>query len=242
MLMIQRTGPVCHHFLRTGGGLLLALALVFSACQGKQERDKQVAREDSGAQSIDEPAQAGDVKYILFYGNSLTAGYLLEEAQSFPSLIQQRIDSLGLDYRVINAGLSGETTAGGVGRIDWVLQQPVDIFVLELGANDALRGLDVNETEANLRKIIETVRDTKGDIPVIIAGMLAPPNMGAEYTRRFNGIFPRLAEEYDAGLIPFLLEGVAADPQLNLPDGIHPNAEGQKIVMENVWQILKNDL
>ncbi len=183
-----------------------------------------------------------DKATILFYGDSLTAGYGLSEEESFPSLVQRRIDSLGLDYQVVNAGLSGETTSGGVSRIEWVLQQPVDIFVLELGANDMLRGLDISATRDNLEKIINTVNTQYPDAELIIAGMQSPPNMGPEYTSQFNSLFGELSQKYDAGFIPFLLDGVAGIESLNLPDGKHPNATGQKIVVENVWKVLKDYL
>ena len=186
--------------------------------------------------------QADIRKYILFFGNSLTAGYGLDEDQSFPSLIQDRIDSLKLPFQVINGGLSGETSAGGLNRIDWVLRQQIDVFVLELGPNDALRGLDLKSTEANLRGILDEVLKKYPDIPIIIVGMEAPPNMGAEYTSAFRKIFPTLANDYHAHLIPFLLDGVGGIPELNLPDRMHPNAEGQKIVRENVWKVLKEVL
>jgi acyl-CoA thioesterase-1 len=181
-------------------------------------------------------------KYILFFGNSLTAGYGLDESESFPSLIQMRIDSIGLPYQVINAGLSGETSAGGLGRIDWVLRQQIDVFVLELGPNDALRGLDLDATEQNLRGILDKVLAKHPDIPIVIAGMEAPPNMGEEYTTQFREIYRKLAEDYNAALIPFLLEGVGGEPELNLPDRMHPNAEGQKIVRDNVWKVLQESL
>ncbi len=178
-------------------------------------------------------------KYILFFGNSLTAGYGLDENQSFPTLIQQRIDSLGLPYQVINGGLSGETSAGGLNRIDWVLHQQIDVFMLELGPNDALRGLDLEATDANLRGILDKVQDKYPDIPLIIAGMEAPPNMGEEYTTQFRNIYKQLAHDYHARLIPFLLEGVGGIPALNQQDLMHPNAEGEKIVRDNVWKVLK---
>ena len=181
-------------------------------------------------------------KTILFFGDSLTAGYGLEEDESFPSLIQDRIDSLGLNYTVVNGGLSGETSAGGKGRIDWVLRSAIDVFVLELGANDVLRGLDLNETDKNLRAILETVNAKYVGIPIVIAGMQAPPNMGKDYTTQFENIFLNLAKEYKASLIPFLLEGVAGDPSLNLADAKHPNAKGQYIVRDNVWKVLKGVL
>ncbi len=181
-------------------------------------------------------------KTILFFGNSLTAGYGLDTKESFPSLIQDRLDSLALKYTVINAGLSGETTSGGKNRLDWVLKQKVDIFVLELGANDGLRGIPLTETRKNLQTIIDEVRAKNSTTKIILAGMQIPPNMGQEYTKEFRTIFPDLAEKNDLQLIPFLLDGVAGNPELNLPDGIHPTAEGQKIVRENVWVVLKEVL
>ncbi len=177
-------------------------------------------------------------KTILFFGDSLTAGYGLDEDESFPALIQDRIDSLGRPYEVINGGLSGETSAGGKGRIDWVLNKPVDVFVLELGANDMLRGLDLNETEKNLRAILDVVKSKSPEAKLVIAGMEAPPNMGSDYTSKFRSIFSEIAKEYNAALIPFLLEGVAGIPDLNLADGKHPNSIGQKIVRDNVWKII----
>lgn len=181
-----------------------------------------------------------DTKVILFYGNSLTAGMGLDPEQAFPHLIQQKLNKLGKDYRVVNAGLSGETSAGGLSRIDWVLQQKIDIFVLELGANDGLRGLPLESTRQNLQGIIDKVKQKYPEARVLIAGMMVPPNMGADYTSEFVKIFPQLAQNNQAKLIPFLLDGVAGNPDLNLPDGIHPNAEGHQIVADNVWKILKS--
>ncbi len=186
-----------------------------------------------------EISEISSEKTILFFGNSLTAGYGLDTKESFPSLIQDRLDSLELKYTVINAGLSGETTAGGKNRLSWVLKQKVDIFVLELGANDGLRGIPLDETRNNLQTIIDAVREKNSETKIILAGMQIPPNMGQEYTKEFRTIFPDLAKKNNLQLIPFLLDGVAGNPDLNLPDGIHPTAEGQKIVRENVWVILE---
>lgn len=177
-------------------------------------------------------------KRIVFFGDSLTAGYGLDEEYSFPSLVQAKIDSLVLDYEVVNAGISGDTSAGGVSRIDWILEQPLAVFVLELGANDALRGFDPGTTATNLQKIIDAVYNKYPDAKVVLAGMEAPPNMGDDYTKSFRNIFPKLAQQNKAGLIPFLLDGVAGDPTLNLTDGKHPNAIGQQIVRDNVWAII----
>lgn len=178
-------------------------------------------------------------KTILFFGNSLTAGYGIDTEDAFPGLVAQRIDSLGLDYKVINAGLSGETTASGLSRLDWFLEEEPAIFVLELGGNDGLRGIALSETKKNLKSIIQLVRSKYPDTVILLAGMQIPPNMGREYTESFRKIFPEIAREENVKLIPFLLEGVAGDPDLNLPDGIHPTEEGHLIVFETVWTNLK---
>lgn len=181
---------------------------------------------------------------ILFFGNSLTAGYGLATEQAFPALIQKKIREKALSYEVINAGLSGETSAGGVDRIDWILQnlENIDVFVLELGANDGLRGIDTQSTFNNLQKITDKVKNHSPKVKVVIAGMQVPPNMGPEYTAKFKEIFPELAKKNKATLIPFLLDKVAGESRLNLADGIHPNIEGQKIVAENVWKVLEGML
>ena len=181
-------------------------------------------------------------KFILFFGNSLSAGYGLEEGESFPDRIQEKLDSFGYRYKVVNAGVSGETTADGAGRIDWVLGQDIDIFVLELGGNDILRGLDINYTEKNLRTIIESVRAKDPDIQIILAGMQAPPNMGQDYSKALADLYPNLAKEYNIGLIPFLLDKVGGNPEYNQPDAIHPNVEGAKIVANTVWKTLEGYL
>jgi len=179
-------------------------------------------------------------KRILFFGDSLTAGYGLEDpSDGFTAVLARRIDSLGWDWEVVNAGLSGETSAGGDGRIDWVLQQPVDVFVLELGANDGLRGIPVDETERNLQSIIDKVRKADPAVRLVMAGMQAPPNMGPDFTGRFRRIFPELAARNGMASIPFLLEGVAGEPALNQPDGIHPTPEGHRLVADNVWEVLR---
>jgi len=179
-------------------------------------------------------------KRILFFGDSLTAGYGLEsEEDAFPALIQQRLDSLQLDFTVVNAGLSGETTASGKSRLNWVLNQKVDYFILELGANDGLRGIPLEETRANLQAIIDMVLKKNPATVVVIAGMQIPPNMGTAYTKEFRKIFPDLAAQNNVELIPFLLANVAGIPDLNQADGIHPTTEAQKILADNVWEILK---
>ena len=177
-------------------------------------------------------------KVIMFFGNSLTAGMGLDPNEAFPALIQQKIDSMGLAYQVVNAGLSGETTASGKNRVSWVLNENVDLFVLELGANDGLRGIPLEETRSNLQDIIDVVKQKRPNAAIVLAGMQIPPNMGKEYTTTFREIFPTLAQKNKIGLIPFLLEDVAGNPELNQADGIHPTAEGQKIIANNIWPII----
>lgn len=176
---------------------------------------------------------------ILFLGTSLTAGYGLAPEQAYPARIQEKLDSAGFRYHVVNAGVSGETSAGGLRRIDWLLGRPIRVLVLELGANDALRGQDLGQTRRNLQAIIARTRRSQPDARIVIAGMEAPPNLGEDYTREFRNLFVELARANGAALIPFLLEGVAAVPELNQTDGIHPTARGQRILADNVWRMLE---
>ena len=215
---------------------LLFIFVTISCNQPKEE--KQSAIKTPNASATEEPVKEKE-RTILFFGNSITAGYQLDIDNAFPALIQQKLDSLGLNYRSINAGLSGETSAGGKARIDWVLRTVPDIFFLELGGNDGLRGLSLEETPKNLQAIIDAVKEANPQVKLIIAGMMVPPNLGQEYTAQFVKVFPELAESNSATYIPFLLEGVAGDPALNLPDGIHPTAEGHAIVAETVWSYLE---
>jgi acyl-CoA thioesterase-1 len=180
-----------------------------------------------------------ETKTIVFFGDSLTAGYGVEPAEAFPALIQQKLEAAGKSWRVVNAGLSGETTAGGLRRIDWVLKQPADIFVLELGGNDGLRGIAPEVTRANLEAIVQRIQTKAPRVKVVLAGMQMPPNMGADYTRQFAAVYPQVAEKFGLTLIPFLLERVGGIPRLNQPDGIHPTPEGHKIVAETVWRVLQ---
>jgi acyl-CoA thioesterase-1 len=185
---------------------------------------------------IDEP------KVILCFGNSITAGHGLDPEFAYPFQLEQIIREKGYNYKVINSGLSGETSAGGLTRIDWVLRDKVDIFILELGANDGLRGLPLIQTRSNLGLIIKKVKKKYPDAQIVIAGMMVPPNMGNEYSTEFMYMFNELATEHNALLIPFLLDGVGGIPELNLGDGIHPNIEGHKIVAENVFAFIKDIL
>jgi acyl-CoA thioesterase-1 len=182
-------------------------------------------------------------KSILIFGDSLTAGYGLDDpSQSYPSVLQTKIDAAGLPYTIINGGLSGETSAGGKGRIDWLLKQHIDVFVLELGANDGLRGIPVKETEQNLQTIIDRVKSKYPRATLVMLGMQVPPNMGVVYASDFKNMFPKLAVKNNMKLVQFLLQGVGGVRQLNQKDGIHPTAAGAKIVANNVWQVLKGVL
>lgn len=182
---------------------------------------------------------AQEQKTIMFFGDSITAGYGLAPEQAYPAFIQQKIDSVGVSYQVKNAGSSGETSAGGLRRVDWVLQQPVDIFVLELGGNDGLRGIDPSNTKENLQGIIDKVENRYPDATILLTGMESPPNMGESYTNSFRQIFFELAEENDVEFLPFILVAVAGDPDLNQPDGIHPTEKGHRLVAETVWEVLQ---
>jgi acyl-CoA thioesterase-1 len=178
-------------------------------------------------------------KRILILGDSLTAGYGLDPKLAYPALLQARIDREGLPYRVVDAGVSGDTSAGGLSRINWLLREPVEVLVLELGANDGLRGIELDSTRRNLQGIIDRTRQRCPEVRILIAGMMVPPNLGKEYATRFRELFRELAETNEAVLLPFLLEGVAGRPELNLPDGIHPTAEGHRRVADNVWRYLR---
>jgi acyl-CoA thioesterase-1 len=217
---------------------LLVLASAFVSCDSGKKEDSKKAK-DSAKTATATPATKK--KVIVFFGNSLTAAYGLDDpSQGFAGLIQKRIDSLGLGYKVINAGVSGETTSGGNSRIDWLLKQPLDVFVLELGGNDGLRGIPVSETRKNLQAILDKVRAKYPDAKLVLAGMQIPPNMGQQYAAEFRDVYADLAKKNNITLIPFLLEGVGGESKLNQSDGIHPTAEGHKILAENVWVRIKD--
>ena len=194
----------------------------------------------AAADSARTPAAPVDERpVVLCFGTSLTAGLGLELEEAYPARLQQKIDSAGLRFRVINAGVSGETSAAGLRRIDWLLGQPVAMLVLELGANDALRGQDLAAAKRNLQAIIDRTRARHPGVRIVVAGMEAPPNLGPRYTRAFRRLFVDLARENDAALIPFLLDDVAAIPALNQSDGLHPNAAGARIMTDNVWRVVE---
>ena len=175
-------------------------------------------------------------------GDSITAGFGLDRDQAYPAILQQKLDAAGLPFSVVNAGVSGDTTAGGVRRVDWALGPGADVLIIALGGNDGLRGISPKQTEENLREIIKRARAKAPEISVIIAGMEMPGNMGKEFVEQFRAVFPRVAAETSAALVPFLLEGVGGVPELNQADMIHPTPEGQKRVAENVWKVLEKVL
>lgn len=183
--------------------------------------------------------KSAPAKTVVVLGDSLAAGYGLDPSESFPALLQKMTDAAGMKFTVVNAGVSGDTSSGGLRRIDWLLKRRVDVLVLELGGNDGLRGIPVGVTKTNLQAIIDRTKQKNPRAQIVIAGMQMPPNMGADYTTSFAKLFPDLAKANNAALVPFLLEGVGGKPELNLPDLIHPTAEGQKIVAANVWNVLK---
>lgn len=221
--------------------LLFSLVIItfFKCNSGDQAKSEDALKNTAQSKTSDKSKNnRADFKNIVFFGDSITAGYGLEKENAFPALIQKKLDSLNLKYRTVNAGLSGETSAGGLRRVDWILKQKIDIFVLELGGNDGLRGIPTPETYKNLKGIIEKVNAKYPDCKIVLAGMEAPPNMGKTFTDQFRQNYTKLSKEYQLPLIPFVLEKVAGRKDLNLPDGIHPTAEGHKLVMQTIWETL----
>jgi acyl-CoA thioesterase I len=235
-----------NRFASLAGALLLAAFSV--ACQKSGAPDQSstnagIPRSTSSFASANSATKPDGRAVIVAFGDSLTAGYGLPEDQCFTALLQRKIDDKGYGYRVINAGVSGDTSAGGVSRVDWALEGAVKFLILELGGNDGLRGQPVPEMKKNLAEIIERAQDH--GVTVILAGMEAPPNLGEEYTSEFRQAYRDLAKKYKLTLIPFMLDGVAGHRDLNQPDGIHPNVAGEKVMTENVWReieplLLKN--
>jgi acyl-CoA thioesterase I len=219
--------------------IIQALAIATLTACGGPAQDAPAPDGSSADTTPSSPDAAPDsLRHVLFMGTSLTAGYGVGAELAFPALIQLRIDSAGLPFRVDNAGVSGETSAGGLRRADWLLQKVPDVLVIELGANDGLRGIDPADMHRNLDAILDRARTLNPDLAIVILGMEAPPNLGDDYTSRFRQVFQQLARKYDAVLVPFLLDGVAGNPALNIDDGIHPSAEGHRIVAATVWNAL----
>lgn len=212
--------------------------LIFGCGDAESNRSASdsAAADAAGADS----SSSADRRIVMFLGTSLTDGYGLEREDAYPAVIQQKIDSAGLPWEVVNAGLSGEKSAGALQRVrSWLIRQPFDVLVIETGSNDMLQGGDVDAIRGNIQGIIDTVRAARPGARLVLVGMLAAPNLGRAYVDRFNGVFPALARENRLTFIPFLLEGVAAQPQLNLADGIHPNEQGHRIVAATVWRTLE---
>lgn len=225
LYIIRKSALVCFIFL-------VALAAACDTSAGKKQVNSNARR------ALATPQITSNKPKIIAFGDSLTAGFGLAEKESYPYLLQEKLKADGYDYEVINAGVSGDTSIGGLERIDWTLEQDnAQILILELGANDLLRGIPVAKMKENLSKIIQKAKAK--NLKVLFCGMFAPPTMGAEYQRDYMKAFPDLATEHDVEYLPFLLEGVAADKRLNQPDGIHPNAEGEKIMTDNVYKALK---
>ncbi len=217
--------------------ILICLTASCQRSTGGAAPATETASRSEGAVSASPSPDLTERPRIVALGDSLTAGYGLDISQSYPALLQKRLDEKGYRYEVINAGISGDTSAGGLSRLEWALQGNVRFLILELGANDGLRGLPVAEMKKNLAQIIEQAQSK--NVTVILAGMEAPPNYGEDYTRQFRQAFRDLARHYNVKLIPFFLQGVAGLASLNQADGIHPNLEGTRIVMENVWRVLE---
>jgi len=221
--------------------IVILIVLVVASCNSKKT-DNVTKAEEKQPVLTNKKETNTKKQTILFFGNSLTAGYGLDPEESFPSRIEDIVDSLGLPYNVVNAGLSGETTSGGLNRIDWVLSQKVDVFVLELGANDMLRGLPVAETKKNLKAIMDRVKSKYPEAKIVLAEMMAAPNMGADYRSAFQQLYTDLSISESVMLMPFFLSKVVDKQEFILPDGKHPNAEGQKIVAATIWEFLKSSL
>jgi acyl-CoA thioesterase-1 len=230
--------------LRTKIMPLLILTAIISGCGNENKKAGEAGKSVESPADTSSEGTAATVKAqnILFFGTSLTAGYGVDPTEAYPALIQKKIDSLHLHYKVINGGLSGETSAAGRNRIDWLLKQHIDIFVLELGANDGLRGLPLADTRANLQAVVDKVKKKYPKAQLVMLGMQMPPNLGAEYTAEFKALFSDLAVKNNMTYVPFLLDGVGGVSKLNQQDGIHPTAEGHQVLAQNVWAKLQGIL
>jgi len=196
-----------------------------------------------GALSTAEPPAANGAETgrarIVVLGDSITAGYGIDPSEAYPALLQQKLDAAKLPFTVVNAGVSGDTTSGGLRRINWALNGGADVLIVALGGNDGLRGIQPKQTAENLAGIVQRAKAKSPGVSIIVVGMQMPQNMGPEYTEEFRSVFPRVAKESGVALVPFLLEGIGGSPEFNQPDLIHPNVEGQKRVAENVWKVLE---
>jgi acyl-CoA thioesterase-1 len=219
----------------------VALLWVLMGCANESGRapDSSAAQANSAAPAALRAQRFADGAIIVFAGTSLTAGLGLDPDSAYPQLIQRKLDSAGLKFEVVNAGVSGETSSGLLRRLPWLLREPFEVFVIETGANDGLRGIPVPTMEANIQRIIEGIRSARRHAQIVLMQMEAPPNLGSSYTRQFHEVFPAIAKRNDVRLIPFLLDSVAGISDLNQGDGMHPNNEGERIVARNVWRALE---
>ena len=216
-------------------GIPCLALVVMIGCDGT-ERNVEAADAAESTPAVVEPANAPAT--VLMLGTSLTAGLGLQPEDADPALIQEQVDAERLPFRVVNAGVSGETSAGALRRLDWLMRQQFEVLVIETGANDMLRGMDVDSTRANIQAIIDRVRRERPEVRIVLAGMLAPPNLGRDYASRFGEIYPELSRENEVPLIPFLLQDVGGVAEMNQGDGIHPNEDGAALVARNVWEVL----
>lgn len=216
-------------------GIPCLALVVMIGCDGT-ERNAEAADAAETSAAVADPANAPAT--VLVLGTSLTAGLGLQPEDAYPALIQERVDAERLPFRIVNAGVSGETSAGALRRLDWLMRQRFDVLVIETGANDMLRGMDLDSTRANIQAIIDRVRGERPEVRIVLAGMLAPPNLGRDYATRFGEIYPELSRENEVPLIPFLLQDVGGVPEMNQGDGIHPNEDGAALVARNVWEVL----
>ncbi len=243
-MLVSKIRQLLLNIAKTNQKIFLKFSPVFLlifllACKS-DNAEKASTSEKKADETETAQTPADSSKKIVFFGDSLTAGLGLEDVNdAFPGLIQDKIDDLKLDYSIVNSGVSGETTSGGRNRIDWVLKEEPTIFILELGANDGLRGVPLEQTKENLQSIIDAVKGKYPSTKIILAGMQLPPNMGQTYTTEFKNFFAALAKKNDLYLIPFLLDNVAGIPALNQADGIHPTKKGHEILATNVWNVLK---
>jgi acyl-CoA thioesterase-1 len=227
--LVRRAAPL--------GALMLSL-LIFGC--GRAESNQPPTPEGGSAAEDTQSSSDANKRVVMFLGTSLTDGYGLERDDAYPARIQEKVDSAGLSWEVVNAGLSGEKSAAALQRVrSWLIRQPFDVLVVETGANDMLTGADVDTMRANIQSIIDTVRAARPQTRIVLVGMMAAPNLGPRYVENFNGTFPELARENQLTFIPFLLEGVAGQAPLNLADGIHPNEDGHRVVARHVWQTLE---
>ena len=232
--------PMVYIFLRsTQRTWFLLMLFLMVSCSGQAQKAEPIVAQDSTSAAEKEAAAEASKKVMLIFGDSITAGYGLEQEQAFPALLQTKIDSVQAPWKVINGGLSGETTAAGLRRLEWTLQQPVDLLLIELGGNDALRGVSVSEMRTNLDKMIQMTKSKYPDAMIVLAGMKVPPNLGPQYGKEFEAVYAQLAKKHGITLIPFILEGVGGNEDLNQADQIHPTAEGHRIIAKTVWEVIE---